>query len=577
MPKKIPEIIFSIFLTLLNLCVIFVITWASYRGLELSDESFYYLGYRHFDNAPDLGAASFHFIYGRFFSFLDLSLTGSRQLRLILTILSSLVLYIGVVKLKARSSWSDKFVLFNILLSGMLLSFCWAPMALSYNSMSSILIALIVGFWLLSLKIKSQGEILCWAILGGLFVLLFFIKATNILLFPLIIFAALYWRNTQGFQKRKILTPNMLNILAFLLGIVGMLFFVSGGDSISETINSHLQQLFGLANADSSHSFSYLWDKYYKNAEMVIQKLKYTILVLFAFYILARLFFKIRKEKPPFWATTVFKIAGIIIFLTFIYQNEYWKGGTPFKYKMLIPYVFVAVFAVLNQSLESKKINTALIFGLLSIPIAGAIGTNNGLSAQVLFYSVFVFLLIYYALKTSSITWFKNVSLSLIMLLATSQIVSGTILNPYRLSPLTQNTQNLDGIPIIKNLKVDSETFELSENLKSLRSFKAEYIFAYSGMLGLNSLTEKKPYSLEWFNEGDDDKICAIIGKSKISSENILFLIPEEIPLTEKIITCLEEKGIYFKSEYSKIKTFKFFYPRNNKKLTLNVYQYTAE
>ncbi len=578
MPNKTLNFIFSILLGLLNFSAIGVIVWASYRGLELSDESFYYLGYRYNDNVPNLTPSSFHLIYNRFFSFLDLGLTGVRLLRLFLTMLASLVLYFSIARLKASTSLSEKLVLFNVIVSGMLLSYTWAPMALSYNSMSSLVIAFVIGVWLLSLRSKARVKTSCWAILGGLLVLLFFIKATNLVLFPLILLADLYWYYTPRLSKKTILIPHIANILAFILGVFLMLIFVSEGiGSIIETVNNHLQQLFGMANADTTHSFSYLWDKYYKNAEMVVQKLKYPILGLLVLYVFTILFLKIKTIKNTTWPTLFFKITGILVFLGFLIQNEYWKGGTQFKYKILIPYIFGVTFSLLNQSVEAKKINLPFLLALLSIPIFGAVGTNNGLSAQVLFYGVFIFLVLYYALNASINIWFKQIMLGILLLLTTLQVISGTVLRPYRLSPLTKNTISLDETTALSSLKVDRSVFELSENLKSLKTLEAEYIFAYSGMLGVNLLTDKKPYSLEWFNEGDDEKICAIIKKSQIAPRNILFLIPEKIPLTKKIISCLAEKGVHLKADYSKIKSFEFFYPRSNKNITLNVYQYTPK
>lgn len=577
MSKKIPHIIFSIFLGMLNLSLLCVVGWASYRGFELSDESFYYLGYLYFDNTPDLTAASFHLIYGRLFSFLDLGLPEVRLLRLFLTLLASLVLYVGIQQRKGASPWWDRLILFNIVLGGMLLGYAWAPLALSYNSMSSILIAFIVGFWLLSLGTKGWPKMTYWMVLGSLFVLLFFTKATNLILLPLIIMATLYWQYTQGMQKRRSVRSSMPYGLAFTIGIITMLIIISGGiTSIQETIDSYLQQLFGLANGDSSHSFSYLWNRYYKNAEMVVQELKFPILGVLFLYVSIKAYTKTKQGKTNAWLSIMFKVLGILIFLAFIIQNEYWKGGTLLKYKILIPYIFAVVFALLNRSIEAKKLNLIILLGLLSVPIAGAIGTNNGLSAQVLFYAVFVFLMIYYMLDSSSSNWFKGFVISTVMLLATSQITSGIVLRPYRVAPLAQNTLRLNKVPTLKNLKVDSTVFELSKNLESLGSFEAEYIFTYSGILGVNTLAGKKPYSLEWFNEGDDEKICTVIKKSKISPDNILFLIPEELPFTTAILSCLANKGIHFNADYAKIKSFKFFYPRRKKTMTLNVYEYSS-
>ncbi|TMM58999.1 hypothetical protein FEE95_06080 [Maribacter algarum] len=578
MPNKTPNLVFSILLGLFNLSAVGVIVWASYRGLELSDESFYYLGYRYFNSSPDLSAASFHLIYGRFFSFLDLSLTGVRLLRLFLTLLASLVLYIGIAKHKAPASWPGRFILFNVILSGMLLSYTWTPMALSYNTMSSILIACVIGFWLLNLKSKKQAQNLCWAILGGLFVLLFFIKATNLILLPLVLFGELYWRYIQNSQKKRIPKLSPGSIITFVLGILGMLIFVSRGvGPIPETVDTHLQQLFGLANTDSTHTFSYLWNKYYTNAEMVFLKLLFPVLSILILYIFAKVYSRKSKDETFTWPIKLFKILGIIILLVFIVHNEYWKGGIQYRYHMLIPFIFGFVFVLLNQNIESEKINFIFLLGLLSVPVAGSIGTNNGLSAQILFYGVFVFLLIYYVIQSSKATWYTYIILGIMMLIATSQVISGTVLRPYRLSPLDGNKNKLYGVDALNNLKVDTAVFELSENLKSLKTIDSEYIFTYSGMMGVNLLLDKKPYSLEWFNESDDEKICLIITKSQITSDNILFMIPEKFPLTEKVISCFAEKGIDFKADYLKIKSFECFYPRNNTNITLEVYQHVSK
>jgi len=243
MSRKIPDILFSIFLGLLNLILIVVVWWASYRGFDLSDESFYYLGYRHYANIPDLSAASFHFIYGKFFSFLDLSLAGVRLLRLFLSLLASLILYVGIKKVKSPGAWSERFILFNVILGGMLLSYTWAPMALSYNSMSTIFFACIVGFWLIGISSSPRTKLFCWTILGGFFVLLFFIKISNLLLLPLLWLAVLYRYFKKDAHAKPTLKSSIACTIAFVIGVIGMLIFVSGGiTSIPETIDTHLQQ-----------------------------------------------------------------------------------------------------------------------------------------------------------------------------------------------------------------------------------------------------------------------------------------------------------------------------------------------
>ena len=56
----------SLVLSLVNLFVLSVLVWACFHGLDLSDESFYYLGYLYYDNVPSLHPESFHMVYDRF-------------------------------------------------------------------------------------------------------------------------------------------------------------------------------------------------------------------------------------------------------------------------------------------------------------------------------------------------------------------------------------------------------------------------------------------------------------------------------------------------------------------------------
>ena len=135
--------IFAILLTLVNFIVIGVIVWSCFHGLDLSDESYYYLGYLYSGSIPDLSPASFHLVYSRFFSYFHLSLSEVRLLRLVLTILAATILFFSLEKPTLQNSKWEKVTLFHILLSGMLLSYTWAPLALSYNSMSSITMLLL--------------------------------------------------------------------------------------------------------------------------------------------------------------------------------------------------------------------------------------------------------------------------------------------------------------------------------------------------------------------------------------------------------------------------------------------------
>jgi len=568
----------ALLLTLLNCFTLLVISWSCYRGLDLSDESYYYMGYLYFNNSPNLYPASFHLVFGRLFSSLSFTLTEVRFLRLFLTVVASAPLYFGLEKIIQQKNKAEKLVLFNVILSGMLLSYSWAPLTLSYNSMSCILIASISGFWILAaISDKLYSKAVYSVLLGFLFTLLFFVKVTNILLLPILMITTVYLIYKRKSLKKTKLKLILTYVVVFGIGIIASLTIISGEMSlISETLENYFQESFAVVN-DPSHSFGYLKKRYYMNAEMVITRLKYPLILLTVFFAALHLFLtKNKREKKPY-PQTLFKVIGVLILIIIIVQNRYWMGGRGFHYQVLIAYIFIGVLAFLNRFLEKKNVDFVLLLSLLCIPISGAVGTNNGLSAQVLFYGAFIFLTLYYLVSSSKNLWYKHTVLAVIVLLGTSQIVSATVFYPYRQLRLTEAVNKLEGVDVLEQLKVDDGVFKLREELAFLEKVEAKYVFAYSSEMGIALLANKKPYSLEWFHEDAIEKMCMVINKSRIEPRDIIFLIPEEIPLENEVVKCLEDNGVFFKSHYFIVKTIKFYDQKRKKKLTLNVFQPSVE
>ena len=85
-------------------------------------------------------------------------------------------------------------------------------------------------------------------------------------------------------------------------------------------------------------------------------------------------------------------------------------------------------------------------------------------------------------------------------------------------------------------------------------------------------LVNKKPYSLEWFHPDMSGKMCEVIHKSTIDPKDILFLIPDEMPLDEKVIECFKAKGVRFKENYELTKAIEFHDYKSKKDLLLHVY-----
>ena len=569
------NIIFPFLLTLLNAIALGGLFWSCNRGFNLSDESYYLLGYLFYDNNPDLYPASFHMVFNRLFSSFN-TLTEIRTLRLFLTIIASIVLYFGSKSVLHSKSTTDKFILFNVVLSGMLLSYTWAPLTLSYNTMSSILIALIVGLWLfLITRKKAYTKALFACALGGLFSILFFVKITNLLLLPILIVITGYLVFKKKLTKQVRPKFAVYYFLSFVLGTYISLAFITNDISfanIQQTIYKYVQESFGVLANDSTHTTSYLLNRYYKNAKMVLTELKYPLAFLILLYFFLRFFWTKIKLKTTLESETIFKIVGLITITLLIIQNDYWKGGTKVTYTMLFIYILLMTLALLNGFLEKKRQNLILLFAMLSIPIAGAAGTNNGLSAQVLFYGVFIFLAIYYLVSSLKNNYFKNAVLAILIGIGTSQILYATIYYPYQQPPLTASTHKLEGVKALSSLKVDAALAHVREELSFLEQNTASYIFAYSEQRGMVLFANKKPYSLEWFHENDLQKICSVVNKSQIDPEDIIFLLPSQAPLQKEVIECMEKNGVYFEKNYSQAKSVTYYDQYYQIEISLNIY-----
>lgn len=560
-------------LLFLNILALLVIGWSCFRGIDLSDESYYYLGYLYFNNDPDLYPASFHLVFGRLFSSFGFTLTDLRFLRLFLTIVAIVPLYLGMEKIIQHKSRADKVVLFNVMLSGMLMSYVWGPLTLSYNSMSSILIAIICGLWLLAVVSDTlYSRVFYSLLLGFLFTLLFFVKITNVLLLPILVITTFYFLHKKKSPGKRTLKPTLICITFFCIGSITSLALIGGGVSlIPEGLEKHVQESFAMSD-NPTHSFGYLTKRYYDNAEMVVKRLKYPCILLVVFFTVLLFLIRSKKGKKLHPETLFNAIAGLILIITVV-QDRYWTGGSGFHYQVLIPYLFIGVLVLMNRYLEKRNIDFVLLLSLLFIPVAGAVGTNNGLSLQVLIYGLFIFLTLYYLVYSSQNFWYKHLIFFAMVLLGTTQITTATIFHPYRQARLTEAVHRLEGVDVLDGLQVDGRVLRLREELAFLDKVDATYVFTYSLQKGMTLLANKKPFSLEWFHENEVQKMCGVINKSKIEPSDLIFLIPDEAPLEKEVVRCLEEQGIFLNKQYFIAKTFKFFDRRWKKEMTLHVYQ----
>ena len=152
----------AILITLIGLMI-----WASNKGLDITDESFYFIGY-YFNIETVLPITFFHKIHNVFFGNENLIL--ARLTRLILTLTSSG--FLGYTSCKFFNfKHKIEGTIFIIIFS--FLGFSFYPYAISYNSLTIVFMNLLIG---LTFIYKSKQTLLIPFLIGILTTLLLLTK-----------------------------------------------------------------------------------------------------------------------------------------------------------------------------------------------------------------------------------------------------------------------------------------------------------------------------------------------------------------------------------------------------------------
>ncbi len=523
-----------------------MVIWAAGFGFEYSDESFYYLGYKYFSNTPDLHGAPFHRVLHSIFGWFEPSIYLLRIYRLILYIFTGFSLFYFIRKEQLSRTYLIKNItLICVILMGLFVSYSKGPQSISYNSLSTILIIWISGIWYHSLKSQSETiKLFQSTVIGGIFTLLLFIKITNLILFPILLIGSLIW-----FRSHPTRRPGLKSIISQLMMMGSgafLILFLLTSDShsafslVQETVSSAFLQ----TSNNSGHSLNNLADKYWKNLEQVWSRIAYVFLSIIALFAMVKTIASRSKNSNRGFLPSVFIGVTMALLFGLGMTDQHWLAGTTRKYQILDAYILLWLIVYLHQFLIKNRPPQTWLFGLLLLPVCGAIGTNNGLSSQFLYYGVFIFLGIWRMINSAEHEWKKHLVISYLVLLSASQVITGIISDPYRQLDLRESKQSIDLPASIGPIKVDSFTHELFEKLSSYKQSPEEYVFTFSHQSGIALLLDKKPFSLQWINSGNSIDLCKATVRNGIEAQNLLFAVPLEYPMLKADKQCFLDNGI---------------------------------
>ena len=520
--------------------LVFIISWASYKSFEITDEGIYTKIITNGINT-DNPISYFHDIYTAFFGFLNLTLAQNRLLNFILIIASSRFL---AYQAAIYFSIKNKTTLWLIVLIFGCLPYVRFPMAVSYNSFSNILIALILA---LGFAYARLNKFYLMALIGGFSTLLILNKFTNVV-FLFSFFVGLF------FLKRKEFKIVATSLPFFIIGLLIALFLFFPSLSLLEKAYKDLG--YGLS-LSASHSLTDMLIGIYTN-------LKYTILItanliplllvlLFIKYPIVK-FQRIKKQETLIIAGTILSTFSYILL-----TDNYLLGLT----KIFHFHYFICLSALLLVFFygQLKTAKTDLLLGLffLIVPFIGSAGTNNSLLVQFIAYGNSIGLGFFIIIKNIPNQLLRTLLLFLLMTVTAVQVSFNKVVNPYRAANLTTQTIPIKGIPYLEKIKVDQQTALLINELKEFRNHPAKKVFLCSHQLGVSIIIDKAPLLFSWINKDSYHLIGALLENKKHKlDQSILFFIPSEEEEKTAIIEQLStSKELRFLSDYQYLKTIK--------------------
>ncbi|MDM8560800.1 hypothetical protein [Candidatus Parabeggiatoa sp. HSG14] len=492
-------LLFCILLTILG-----ILLWGLDKGFDITDEAFQLIAYK-YPNEYTFQPTSFQMIGGKLFAWMNPGIITYRFLRLIFTVLSSLVFCWGLWKwLKAshfiKENSPINFTTLAIFLTlGNLVSYALAHQNPSYNHINNHLMLTASGIVLFVLSLEPHKFLanrkyhFLLASAGAIVALQFFVKFSSslVLMTGFLFLILLHFRSLWG--------------ILYLVGgvLFGLFLYFLLFNDFHAWSSGYMDSLKAVSTG--TYKPTALLSRYFDHARNVFTHLMQFFLPLFlGTFLLVRLFIgyqssKQAKELYLLIATTLF----LYLFLLYnAYTLELYKGGshfTPYWEKSAHIYMVVlltqicALAAIFWDkihwpfSITKEFINKIIVLlFLVAIPTIGAVGTLNIKSAALMphiepwFALILIFLLYIYRTVKSSLIF--SLSIITIAVFVLSQVTIGFVYGNYRLADDRINqTESVDTfkalgtLKALSHIKLDIKTKQFFDELAEIIDTKTDF------------------------------------------------------------------------------------------------------
>jgi len=529
--------------------VICTILWGINKGFDITDEGFAMLLYKYPQEYTFI-VTTFHMLGSKLFEWLSPNIITYRLLRLILSVLSTLIFSWGFwVWLKnndfIKNNISINFLTHTLfLILGCLSYYSLSHYIANYNAINSHLMLISTGILLFIIanhKQNDNNKKYTWLLmlLGIIIAFQFFIKFSSAILFlTLSIFLLLLY-------FRKVIVT-LYPILGVFIGIFLYFIFIQDYQSwLLGTVES-----VKLTSTTDVYGPVKLLEQYFNYFSSITQHLIISFLFLFfSLFLLTRLFF-IYKEYNLKKEHNVLIVVSTILYTFFIYQiyqlglykgsqlhTVFWEKSAHIYIVILFACLSILLAVLWNNikqlfSLENLKILSVILL-LLIEPIVGMVGTNNvssaALSPYLTTWFALILMLVLYLSKFQEVNTLSSIILITVALLTLSKVVDGVIYSHYRLADKRINqTETIENIDLLNGIKVDIKTKHFFEELNKIIKEKTDFekgdpILAAYDMPGIVYALGGISPGTPWYfveKESLQKTNCAALSRSKLKNLN---------------------------------------------------------
>ena len=554
--------IISIFTAFVSLAILAIIIWGSNKGFDLTDEGLYLLKYQ---NHQECFAyfSQFHIIVRKLFGWMGPTILNLRIARLILTIASTFIMTYGLVSwlktfYKMKTETKTGLLIFSITLIGSFLSYTFGAQSLSYNHLISFCLLLSTGLVFIALsRYRATGTKFLLYFMAGLFTgMAVFIKITSALPFILIITVYIYLHHKKIKGKGTAISFASLytGIGAFIL-----IYFLS-----ISSLNDYMQNFGEITKASTREPGNYTLGFYIKDTALTLLKIiEYGVFALIAlsfFHTLQHVLKKMKlKQFNPFSARFIMKglsLPALVVMAYLLYDKLlYLHFAGPY----LLIFMFAPCIMVFNfLKKKNQKVpgfhfwSTTLL--LFIIPFIGALGSNNGLIINSIYFAGFWFagLFIFYYEQLIS----RQSLLAIVFILNILCLIAfpkNYIRDPYRQLALTKQIEQLTQLPNGKHILVDASTkqylTQIYETLKNNGFKQHDPIIGTYKIPGIIYLVDgTAPGSIIWDEERTNEFLPKSLKHSEKELQQSIFIMQN--PCSPKLIRNLKAFGIHFPENY---------------------------